>query len=257
MTRTLAIGPYNDAEKQGLATAFDPVFLDHPDAIAGLDAQHRDLVTTVAYKGHSAFGAAEMGHLPQLGLVANYGVGYDSIDVATATARGVKVTNTPDVLNDDVADLAVAMLIMQAREMERASRWARSGKWAERGEYRLTRKVSGGRVGIVGLGRIGRDIAERLAAFKMEVHYWSRTEKDTPGWTYHPDPVALAGRVDYLVVALVGGPETEAFVSRDVIQAWGPHGILVKISRGSTVEEAALLEALETGRIAGAALDVF
>jgi len=257
MTRTLAIGPYNDAEKQGLATAFDPVFLDHPGAIAGLDAQHRDLVTTVAYKGHSAFGAAEMGHLPQLGLVANYGVGYDSIDVATATARGVKVTNTPDVLNDDVADLAVAMLIMQAREMERASRWARSGKWAERGEYRLTRKVSGGRVGIVGLGRIGRDIAKRLAAFKMEVHYWSRTEKDTPGWTYHPDPVALAGRVDYLVVALVGGPETEAFVSRDVVQALGPHGILVNISRGSTVEEAALLEALETGGIAGAALDVF
>lgn len=257
MTRTLAIGPYNEAEKQGLATAFDPVFLDKPGAISGLDAAQRDMVTTVAYKGHSAFGAAEMDPLPKLGLVANYGVGHDSIDVGTATARGIKVTNTPGVLNDDVADLAVAMLIMQAREMEQASRWARSGQWAEQGEYRLTRKVSGGRVGIVGLGRIGRDIADRLTAFKMEIHYWSRSEKNTPGWTYHPDPVALAGSVDYLIVALVGGSETEAFVSRNVIEALGPRGILVNISRGSTIDEAALLEALEGQGIAGAALDVF
>ena len=195
--------------------------------------------------------------LPNVGVVANYGVGYDAIDVKEASARGIKVSNTPGVLNDDVADLAVAMLIMQGREMEHASAWARSGKWAEQGEYRLNRKVSVGRVGIVGLGRIGREIADRLAAFKMDIHYWSRSEKDTPDWTHHSDPVSLANAVDYLIVALVGGSDTEQFVSKEVIAALGSRGVLVNISRGSTVDEGALLDALESGAIAGAALDVF
>ncbi len=257
MTQTLAIGPYNEEEKQGLTQALSPIFLDGPSAVPGLDAAQRDAITAVAYKGHHPFGAEEMSLLPNIGVIANYGVGYDAIDVKEASARHIKVTNTPGVLNDDVADLAVAMLIMQCREMEHASAWARSGKWAEQGEYRLNRKVSGGRAGIVGLGRIGREIADRLAAFKMDIHYWSRAEKDTPGWTHHADPVSLASAVDYLIVALVGGPDTEGFVSKEVIAALGPRGVVVNISRGSTIDEAALLEALESGAIAGAALDVF
>ena len=212
MTHTLAIGPYNDDEKQGLTRDLAPIYLDGPAGLADLDTAQREAIKAVAYKGHHAFGAAEMDLLPNVGVVANYGVGYDAIDVKEASARGIKVSNTPGVLNDDVADLAVAMLIMQGREMEHASAWARSGKWAEQGEYRLNRKVSGGRVGIVGLGRIGREIADRLAAFKMDIHYWSRSEKDTPGWTHHADPVSLAHAVDYLIVALVGGPDTEQFV---------------------------------------------
>jgi len=257
MTHTLAIGPYNDDEKQGLTRELSPIYLDGPAGVANLDAAQREAIKAVAYKGHHAFGATEMDLLPNVGVVANYGVGYDAIDVKEASARGIKVSNTPGVLNDDVADLAVAMLIMQGREMEHASAWARSGKWAEQGEYRLNRKVSGGRVGIVGLGRIGREIADRLAAFKMDIHYWSRSEKDTPGWTHHADPVSLAKAVDYLIVALVGGPDTEQFVSKEVIAALGSRGVLVNISRGSTVDEGALLDALESGAIAGAALDVF
>ena len=257
MTHTLAIGPYNYDEKQGLTRELSPIYLDGPAGVANLDAAQREAIKAVAYKGHHAFGATEMDLLPNVGVVANYGVGYDAIDVKEASARGIKVSNTPGVLNDDVADLAVAMLIMQGREMEHASAWARSGKWAEQGEYRLNRKVSGGRVGIVGLGRIGSEIADRLAAFKMDIHYWSRSEKDTPDWTHHSDPVSLANAVDYLIVALVGGPDTEQFVSKEVIAALGSRGVLVNISRGSTVDEGALLDALESGAIAGAALDVF
>ncbi|MBK5933675.1 lactate dehydrogenase-like 2-hydroxyacid dehydrogenase [Rhodovulum imhoffii] len=257
MTATLVIGPYSDIDTAALKEAFDPVFLDHPEKLSGLDGAARGAITALAYKGHHAVGMTEMDLLPNLALIANYGVGYDAIDVKAASTRGIRVTNTPDVLNDDVADLAVAMLLMQGREMVQASEWARSGNWKTAGEYRLNRKVSGGRAGIVGLGRIGREIADRLAAFKMDIHYFARSEKPTPGWTYHADPVSLARAVDYLVIALVGGAETEKFVSRKVIDALGPRGVVVNISRGTTVDERALLEALEEGRIAGAALDVF
>lgn len=257
MTTTLAIGPFNDDERQGLTQEVAPLFLETPSGIADLDESLRAGIAAVAFKGHHPFGADDMARLPKIGVIANYGVGYDAIDVAAASARGIKVTNTPDVLNDDVADLAVAMLIMQGREMEQASQWARSGNWASHGEYRLNRKISGGKAGILGLGRIGREIADRLAAFKMDIHYWSRSEKTTPGWTYHGDPVSLAAAVDYLFVALVGGPDTENLASREVISALGPRGILVNVSRGSTVDEAALLDALENGGIAGAGLDVF
>ena len=257
MTQTLAIGAYSESDIAGLKAAFDPIFLDTPADLAGVDASKRASIQALAFKGHTAFGGAEMDMLPDLKLIANYGVGYDAIDIPAANARGIKVTNTPDVLNDDVADIAVGMLLMQVREMTQAADWARSGQWKTGGEYRLNRKFSGGRVGIVGLGRIGREIANRLAAFKMDIHYYARSEKETPNWTYHADPVSLAGAVDYLIVALVGGPDTAKFVSREVIAALGPRAIIVNISRGSTIDEDAMLEALEDGKIGGAALDVF
>jgi len=257
MTQTLAIGAYSESDIAGLKAAFDPIFLDTPADLAGVDASKRASIQALAFKGHTAFGGAEMDLLPDLKLIANYGVGYDAIDIPAANARGIKVTNTPDVLNDDVADIAVGMLLMQVREMTQAADWARSGQWKTGGEYRLNRKFSGGRVGIVGLGRIGREIANRLAAFKMDIHYYARSEKETPNWTYHADPVSLAGAVDYLIVALVGGPDTAKFVSREVIAALGPRAIIVNISRGSTIDEDAMLEALEQGKIGGAALDVF
>lgn len=257
MTRTLVIGGYSDEDHAELSAAFAPVFLAGPEGLASLDDAARADVTAMAYKGHKPFGAAQMALLPNLGMIANYGVGYDAIDVEAANARAIKVTNTPDVLNDDVADIAVGMLLCQGREMMQASDWARSGNWAKNGEYRLNRKVTGSTVGIVGLGRIGREIADRLAAFKMDIHYYARSQKDTPGWTYHDDPVKLASAVDFLVVALVGGKDTEKFVSKEVIAAMGPRGVLINISRGTTVDEAALLDALEAGQIAGAGLDVF
>ncbi|SFD44469.1 2-hydroxyacid dehydrogenase [Roseivivax sediminis] len=257
MTDTAAIGNYKPHEREDLTAAFDPLHLDKISELARVDAGERDLVRAVAYKGHLPFDGEMMDLLPNLGVIANYGVGYDAIDVDAATERGIRVTNTPDVLNDDVADLAVAMWLMQRREMEQASRWAREGNWKEKGEYRLNTKASGGTAGILGLGRIGREIADRLSAFKMEIHYHSRSEKDTPGWTYHADPVSLAGAVDSLFIALVGGAETENYVSKEVIEALGPEGVLVNISRGTTVDEGALLDALESGALGGAGLDVF
>jgi len=254
MRDVLAIGPFTSSEIADLKAAFDPVLIQSPAHVASIDGT---AITAVAYRGHAPFGPSEMDRLPALKLIANYGVGYDAIDMRAAQARAIEVTNTPDVLTDDVADLAVGMLLAQARAMEDASAWLRDGQWAKEGEFRLTRKVSGGRVGILGLGRIGTEIAARLAGFKMDIHYWARADKGVAGYTYHSDPVALARAVDYLIVALVGGAETANFASRAVIDALGPTGILINISRGSCVDEIALIEALENRRIAGAALDVF
>lgn len=254
----LAIGSYNDWDKPDMTSGYDLTEIAGPQALAGLDAARRAQVRAVAYKGHHPFGAAEMAVLPALEIVANYGVGYDAIDVAAASARGIRVTNTPDVLNDDVADLAIGMVLAFTRNMMGNAEWLARGDWAEKGDPPLARKMSGARAGIMGLGRIGREIANRMAAFKMEIHYHSRQPKDTPaGWVWHATPEALAAHCDYLVVALVGGKSTEGYVSRKVIEAMGPDSVIANISRGSTVDEDALLDALEAGRIRGAALDVF
>ncbi|MBX2823946.1 MAG: 2-hydroxyacid dehydrogenase [Gammaproteobacteria bacterium] len=254
---TLAIGRYNEMDAGPNQTELNALSLDSVRDLQSLPEDQRTAVRAIAVHAHDKFDGSVMDLLPNLELISNYGVGYDAIDVTAATERNIKVTNTPDVLNDEVADLAVAMLLVQAREILQASDWVRSGKWKSDGSYRLTRKVSGDSVGIVGLGRIGREIADRLAAFKMDIHYHSRTAKETPGWTYHADPVSLAGAVDCLIVALVGGSDTQGYVSADVLRALGPRGIVVNISRGSTIDEAALLDALEKREIAGACLDVF
>lgn len=247
---------FNDEERARLEAAVGSVFVPGPDDLAALDEGLRAGIKAVAFKGHAPFGDTAMAALPALGVIANFGVGYDAIDVVASSARGIKVTNTPDVLNDDVADLAVGMMLAFSRDLVKGHDLVMSGGWAD-SALPLNRKMSGGSVGIVGLGRIGREIADRLASFKMEIHYHSRSEKETPGWTYHGDVVSLAAAVDWLVVILVGGPETANYVSREAIAALGPRGVLVNVSRGSTVDEAALLDALEAGEIAGAALDVY
>lgn len=258
MTDTIiAIGGYQDWDIEGLKGLGDVTFLPSTDDIPGLPEKVKGAATVVAFKEHVAFDDAVMAQLPGLRLIANFGVGYDAIDVGAATARGIAVTNTPDVLNDDVADLTVAMLIAQSRQIVEGSHHVRSGAWATEGAMALNRKVSGGKAGIVGLGRIGREIADRLAAFRMEIHYTSRRDKDTPGWIYHADVVSMARAVDYLIVAIVGGPETEGHVTAEAIEALGPDGIIVNISRGSTIDEEAMIRALQTGGIRAAALDVF
>ncbi|MEQ5868351.1 2-hydroxyacid dehydrogenase [Sagittula sp. NFXS13] len=257
MTNLMIVGSaFTDEERGRLSGAHAAGFVATPQDIATMDMTLRTEVRAVAYKGKEVFDDAAMAALPNLGLIANFGVGYDNIDVDAATARGVKVTNTPDVLNDDVADLCVGMMLGLARDMVRGHLLVASGKWGEQ-TLPLNRKMSGAKVGIVGLGRIGREIADRLAAFKMEVHYTSRSEKETPGWTYHSDLTEMAEAVDWLVVALKGGPETEGHVSRAVLEALGPQGILVNISRGTNVDEDAMLDMLESRKLGGAALDVF
>ena len=258
MPKVIAIGPYSDTDAAALARDFDALCLPGLAAIAALPDDQRREVEAVAFMGHDAFDGAAMDLMPGLKAITNFGVGYDAIDVAAATARGVRVTNTPEVLNDDVADLAVAMWIAQARDFEPAIANARSGDWGRGARLPLARKASGRKVGILGMGRIGREIADRLAAFKTEIHYQSRSRKDTPAsWTYHADPVDLARAVDDLIIAIVGGPETEGFVSASVIGALGPDGVIVNIARGSVIDEEALIAALQSGSIRGAALDVF
>lgn len=223
-----------------------------------LPSEVRDRIGAFAFKGHSTLGADVIDAFPSLGLIANYGAGYDTIDVDYAMSKGIKVTNTPDVLTDDVADLAVGMLIAVSRDIVGASRWVGSGDWAKSGAYPLQRTVTGKTVGIVGMGRIGQAIASRLQAFKMEIHYFSRSKKDTStDWIYHNELEVMAGAVDILIVAVSAGPETEDIISSDVLKSLGSDGILVNVSRGITVDEQALIKSLETGGIRAAALDVY
>jgi len=210
---------------------------------------------------HATYSVWEMdeGGTPDhlLGIIANFGVGYDTIDVSHAVSRGITVTNTPDILTEDVADLAIGMMIAWSRSIPGAQEWVKSGEWAARGEYRLQRKVSGKRAGIVGLGRIGRAVAERLVPFNIEISYFSRTEKPTPGWTHYSDIAALATEVDVLFVCVSGGPTTRNLIGTETLIALGKKGLLINVSRGTTIDETALLNALESEQIAGAALDVF
>ena len=260
MTKTtvLSIGSYADWDLPPMRTEHDLIEIGSPAGLEGIDAARRAEVRAVAYKGHHPFGAAQMDLLPGLELVANFGVGYDAIDVAHASTRNIRVTNTPDVLNDDVADLAIGMLLALNRNLTANEAWLLRGDWSAKGDPPLARKLSGARAGIMGLGRIGREIADRMAAFKMEIHYHSRSRKETPeGWVWHERPEDLAANCDYLTVALVGGKATEGYVSRSVIEAMGPDSVICNISRGTTIDESAMLDALEAGRIRGAALDVF
>jgi hydroxypyruvate reductase len=204
----------------------------------------------------SAVDAALMDALPKLEIISNFGVGVDSIDLEAARKRKVIVTNTPDVLNDCVADTTLALTLNVMRRFQQAEAYLRSGFWGTRGAYPLTTSLGGKVMGILGLGRIGEAIAQRAQAFGMKIHYHNRNKKDVP-YTYAADAVALARASDVLVVVTPGGAGTRHIVNAKVLDALGPEGYLVNISRGSTVDEAALLRCLQAGKIAGAGLDVF
>lgn len=250
-------GGYNDWDIDALEAKFTLHRADSADHAMALSGGAEN-ARFVGYAGHHPCGEAFFKRFPKVELVANFGVGYDAIDVVAAAEHGVKVTNTPGVLTDDVADLTVLMMLSWCRQSHGAETYTRAGKWAAEGAYPLQRKMSGGKVGILGLGRIGRAIADRLAAFNMEISYYSRAPKDAPeGWRYCATPQDLAAEVDFLVIACAGGPATANICDAAAIAALGKDGVIVNISRGSTVDESAMLDALESGAIAGAALDVF
>jgi hydroxypyruvate reductase len=206
----------------------------------------------------SRFGVTneQMAAMPSLRAIVHFGVGYETTDVAHARSRGVVVSNTPDVLTDCVADLAVGGMIDVLRGISAADRFVRRGDW-QRGQFPLATKVTGSRVGILGLGRIGRAVAHRLAAFDAVLSYHSRHRASDVPYRHYESPTALAAAVEVLVVATSGGPATSGLVSAEVLAALGPAGYLVNIARGSVVDEPALVSALTSGGIAGAALDVF
>jgi lactate dehydrogenase-like 2-hydroxyacid dehydrogenase len=193
--------------------------------------------------------------LPGLEIISVFGVGYDGVPTDYCRARGIKVTNTPDVLTDDVADVAVGLILMTGRGFVRANRFVHAGEWVRRGPE-LTTKLGGRSVGILGLGRIGKAIAERVQAMRMRVSYTGRKPQDVP-YHYVPDVTALARAVDFLVVACPGGPATRHLVDEAVLNALGAKGTLINIARGSIVDEPALVRALANKTIKAAGLDVF
>jgi lactate dehydrogenase-like 2-hydroxyacid dehydrogenase len=193
--------------------------------------------------------------LPKLEIISVFGVGYDGVPVAYCKGRGIKVTNTPDVLTDDVADVALALILMTGRGFVRLNRFAQAHEWEKRSPE-LTTKLGGRKVGILGLGRIGKAIAQRVSAMGMKVSYTGRKPQDVP-YEYVRDLKTLASGVDFLVVACPGGEATRNIVDARVLAALGKKGTLVNIARGSIVDEPALVAALEKGTIKGAGLDVF
>ena len=203
-----------------------------------------------------AVDSALMDRLPALELIANFGVGYDAVDAKAAAQRGIIVTNTPDVLTDEVADLAIGLVLATIRRLPQADRYLREGHWPK-APFPLTASLRGRRVGILGLGRIGRAIAKRLEGFEVQIDYYGRNRQTDVAYTYHDSPVGLARAVHVLIVVAPGGAQTKGLVDAAVLEALGPEGILVNVARGSVVDEVALTEALRKGTILGAGLDVF
>jgi len=221
----------------------------------GLLAVEGARVRGVVQGGGTVTPAALLDALPNVEIISVFGVGYDGVPVEYCRHRGIKVTNTPDVLTDDVADVAVGLILMTGRGFVRANRFVQAGKW-EKGGPELTTKLAGQRVGILGLGRIGKAIAQRLTAMGMQVAYTGRKPQDEP-YRYFPDLASLAAASEFLVVACPGGAATKNLVDADVLAALGSKGTLINIARGSILDEPALVAALQAGTIKAAGLDVF
>ncbi|MDR7378969.1 lactate dehydrogenase-like 2-hydroxyacid dehydrogenase [Rhodoferax ferrireducens] len=249
-------GALTPALEAALATAFEVRRLaDQADPQAFL-AEHGARFTGLVTSAPAGASAALLASLPALRVISSHGVGLDQIDVAGAAQRGIAVGYTPEVLNDCVADLAMALLLDVARGTSAADRFVRRGDWTQ-GKFRLARKVTGQRLGILGLGRIGRAIAQRAAGFEMQIRYTNRKPVADVAWTFEPSVVELARWADTLVVITAGGAATRHLVNAEVLEALGSDGFLVNVARGSVVDQAALVQALQQGRIAGAGLDVY
>ncbi|SIO11393.1 2-hydroxyacid dehydrogenase [Vannielia litorea] len=243
------------------------IFPTSRDRINGYDAVYAEVlkegvpglseVRAIALAGQQKIGEAELELMPKLELIAKFGVGYDSVDVDAASRRNIVVTNTPDVLTDEVADLALGLLIAAVRRIPQAERFLREGRWRNGETFPLSPSLRGLKAGIVGLGRIGEAIAQRLRGMNMEVVYCNRRQKPGCDLEYYADLTQMAADVQVLIVATPGGGETDKLISREVIAALGQHGTLVNIARGTVVDEDALVEALKNGRLLAAGLDVF
>lgn len=247
----LQITRYSDWDQAPIDAAFQVHQIWNSPDLAEIGPQIRAIATT----GGAGVASALIEACPKLELIAINGVGYDAIDLALCKARGVKVSNTPGVLDGDCADLAVGMALALARAIPEADAHARSGAWAS-ASFPLQRRFFGARAGILGLGRIGMEIARRLEGFGMDIAYSARSAKAVP-YRFIPDPVALAGQSDFLFVAALANAETRHIVNAEVLRALGPKGAVINISRAANIDENALLDALESQSIAGAALDVF
>ena len=207
--------------------------------------------------GHAHLDEAQMRRYPKLEIISSFGVGYDNIDAKAAARRGIIVTNTPGVLDDEVADTALGLMIMTVRQLPQAERYLRAGQWPAKGAFPLSPSLRGRTVGILGLGRIGKTIANRITAFGLDVVYHGRHAQADVPYRYYPSLIEMAKASDVLMVVAPGGPATRHIINAEVLEALGPDGILINIARGSLVDEKALIEALRNKTILAAGLDVF
>jgi lactate dehydrogenase-like 2-hydroxyacid dehydrogenase len=251
MIELLQVGSFPPEVQARLDAEFTCRLLDDLESDPTCAARVRGIVT----RSNQHVPAELVERLPALEIIATNGVGYDLIPLALARQRGIVVANTPDVLNAAVAELCVGSLLALLRRLPQADRFVREGRWRE-AQFPLSTSLAGKVVGIVGLGRIGKEIARRLEPFGVALAYHGRSDQRL-GWRYEPQLVALARDADVLIVVTPGGLATAKLIDAQVLDALGPQGILVNVARGSIVDQAALVDALESGRIAGAALDVF
>jgi lactate dehydrogenase-like 2-hydroxyacid dehydrogenase len=251
MIELLQIGSFPPEVQAQLDAEFHCRSLDDIERDPALAAQVRGIVT----RSNQLVPPAVVERLPKLEIIATVGVGYDGIPLDLAAQRGIVVANTPDVLNAAVAELCVGSLLALLRRLPHADRYVREGRWRD-AAFPLSTSLAGKNVGIVGMGRIGKEIARRLEQFGVLLAYHGRTDQGL-SWRYEPDLLSLARDSDILIMVAPGGRDTARMVDARVLAALGPKGYLVNVSRGSLVDEEALLEALENGQLAGAALDVF
>ncbi|MEP1520495.1 2-hydroxyacid dehydrogenase [Ascidiaceihabitans sp.] len=247
MAELLQIGGVTEAMKARLEAAFTVHSLEDHDPAK---------ITHIITNGHDGVKADIMNSLPNLQAISCYGVGYDAIDVQAAKARGVVVTHTPNVLNAEVATTAVLLMLACYREILRDDSYVRDGAWETEGNAPLTRSADNQTVGILGLGRIGQAIADKLAPWNSKIIYHTRTKKDVE-YTHYDNLTAMARDADVLICITPGGPSTNKIVNAEVMEALGANGTLINVSRGSVVDENALITALQTGKLGWAGLDVF
>lgn len=255
----LVIGPPKKIILDGLATAFAVHHVGHPKDIdeALLRRIGPELKAIASSGPPSRVDAALMQKLPRLEAISSFGVGYDNIDAKWAGEHGIVVTNTPDVLNEEVADTAIGLLLCTTREFPQAERYLRTGQWVVKGDYPLSPSLRNRTVGMVGLGRIGQAITRRLDAMRVPVVYHTRRPVADVPYRHYPNLLEMARDVDVLLVITPGGAETRHLIDAKVLDVLGPDGILINMSRGSVVDEPALIAALQQRKILSAGLDVF
>lgn len=257
----LSTGPMMPLMVQRMEDAFEVHWLHEVGDVEAFLAKEGPRIEAVCTGAHTGVrtDAAMMARLPALRIIGNYGVGYDSIDVPEARKRGVIITNTPDVLTEEVADTTIGLLLMTVRELSRAETWMRAGQWAATGlDYPFTPGSLRDRsVGLIGYGRIGKAIGRRLEAFDVPISYFGRTRQTDVPYPFFDNLVEMAKAVDTLIAILPGGPATQGIVNAEVLKALGPRGIFINMARGTVVDEAALKAALRDGTILSAGLDVF
>ncbi len=254
----LQIGALPDWDEGPLADQFDVIrHIEATGQTANL-ARDGDRIRAIATRGTLGANASIITACPNLEIIAVYGVGFDAVDLATCRSLNIRVSNTPDVLTEDVADFGIAMMLAQARGLSGGEHWVRSGAWSAKGTHPLQRRVHGRRAGILGLGRIGCAVAKRLTAFDMDISYSDLApQPHADGWRFHESATSLAADVDFLFLTLAASDATRHIVNAPVLEALGADGILINISRASVVDEEALITALQSGILGSAALDVF